>query len=344
MANRPLRSACGFKTPCMGAWLAFWAGIAGLAVLTTGSLTSVSADEKKSDKPATQAFPPEAVEFFESRVRPILAERCLKCHGPAKQSNGLRLDSREAVLKGGDSGPAVVPARPDESLLDQGCVSLQRRPEDAPDGQAARSSRGGAPAMGHAGPSLGSRPSQGRDASADQTPAAISSTHWAFQPVRRVSPPVVKDREWARTRLDAFVLARLEAAGITPSARADKRTLIRRATIDLLGIPPTADEVEAFEADPAPDAFARLVDRLLASPRYGERWGRHWLDVARYADTKGYVFTEDRRYPFAYTYRDYVIAAFNHDVGYDQFIVEQLAADQLAAERRPRERWRPWVS
>ena len=137
--------------------------------------------------------------------------------------------------------------------------------------------------------------------------------------------------------VDAFVLSRLEAAGLTPSPEADKRTLIRRATIDLWGIPPTADEVDAFESDRSPDAFERLVDRLLASPRYGERWGRHWLDVARYADTKGYVFTQDRRYPYAYTYRDYVITALNVDLGYDQFIVEQIAADQLprGGDNRP---------
>ena len=137
--------------------------------------------------------------------------------------------------------------------------------------------------------------------------------HWAFRPVKHHSPPAVHDRAWVQSPVDAFVLAKLEKEGLTPSPPADRRTLIRRATIDLLGIPPTADEIEAFEADARPDAFARLVDRLLASPMYGERWGRHWLDVARYADTKGYVFTEERRYPFAYTYRDYVIRAFNQD-------------------------------
>ena len=156
------------------------------------------------------------------------------------------------------------------------------------------------------------------------------ATHWAFQPVRRAVPPAVEDRGWPRTTVDAFVLARLEAAQLTPSPEADKRTLIRRATIDLWGVPPTAEEVDAFESDQGPGAFDRLVDRLLASPRYGERWGRHWLDVARYADTKGYVFTQNRRYPYAYTYRDYVVAAFNADLPYDQFVVAQIAADQLS--------------
>ena len=147
--------------------------------------------------------------------------------------------------------------------------------------------------------------------------------------MRRVAPPVVKDPAWVRTPVDAFVLARLEKEGINPSAPADRRTLIRRATLDLLGIPPTAEEIEAFEADRSPDAFAQVVDRLLASPLYGQRWGRHWLDVARYADTKGYVFTEERKYPFAYTYRDYVIRAFNADIPFDRFVLEQIAADQL---------------
>ena len=125
------------------------------------------------------------------------------------------------------------------------------------------------------------------------------------------------------------MLAQAQKAGITPSPPADRRTLIRRATIDLLGIPPTAAEIDAFVADPVPDAFARVVERLLASPHYGERWGRHWLDVARYADTKGYVFTEERKYPFAYTYRDYVVRAFNADLPFDQFLLHQIAADQL---------------
>jgi hypothetical protein len=134
-----------------------------------------------------------------------------------------------------------------------------------------------------------------------------------------------------RSPVDAFVLARLESSGLVPSELADRQTLIRRATVDLLGIPPTAEEIDAFAADRSPDAFARLVDRLLASPRYGERWARHWLDVARYADTKGYVFTQERRYPFAYTYRDYVVSAFNGDLGYDQFIRQQIAADRLVS-------------
>jgi len=280
----------------------------------------------------------EAGEFFEARVRPILAERCLKCHGPEKQSSGLRLDSRAAVLKGGDSGPAVVPGKPGQSLLIQAVDHRHGELKMPPKGQLPEPSVAmlrqwvvlGVPWTNE---SATRTTAAGRPASDGST----SKTHWAFRPVRHPAPPAVRERKWVDSPIDAFVLARLEAAGIAPSPRADKRTLIRRATIDLWGIPPTADEIDAFEADSNPAAFERLVDRLLASPRYGERWGRHWLDVARYADTKGYVFTQDRRYPYAYTYRDYVVAAFNADLGYDQFILQQIAADQLSrgGDRRP---------
>jgi hypothetical protein len=156
-----------------------------------------------------------------------------------------------------------------------------------------------------------------------------NTRHWAFQPVRPISPPNAKDNTWNAAPLDRFIQARLEARGLAPSVPTDKYTLIRRATFDLIGLPPTSAEVLDFERDSSPHAFAKVIDRLLASPRYGERWGRHWLDVARYADSKGYVFQEERRYPFSYTYRDYVVRAFNNDLPYDRFILEQLAADRL---------------
>jgi hypothetical protein len=286
-------------------------------------------DEKAAPAPGA-SFSAADVEFFEARVRPILVDQCMKCHGPKKQSSSLRLDSREALLKGGDSGPAIVPANPDQSLLIQAVSHTHEQLKMPPTGKLAEPTV----ATLRQWVSLGApwpTGTTGATASAMTTPSASakSATHWAFQPVRRQARPPVKDRGWARSPVDEFVLARLEAAGLTPSLWADKRTLIRRATIDLWGIPPTAEEVDAFESDNAADAFDRLVDRLLSSPRYGERWGRHWLDVARYADTKGYVFTEDRRYPYAYAYRDYVIAALNADLGYDQFIIQQIAADQL---------------
>ena len=150
---------------------------------------------------------------------------------------------------------------------------------------------------------------------------------WSLQPVKQPAIPVVKNKTWAKNPIDSFVLARLEAKGLTPAPAADRRTLLRRVTFDLTGLPPTPAEAEAFLGDKSPDAYEKVVDRLLASPRYGERWGRMWLDVARYADTKGYVFNEDRNYPNAYTYRDWVINAFNRDLPYDQFVTDQLAAD-----------------
>ena len=165
----------------------------------------------------------------------------------------------------------------------------------------------------------------------------VRQSHWAFRPVQTPALPAVRHAAWVKNPIDRFVLARLEAQGLHPAGAADRRTLIRRATFDLIGVPPTPDEVAAFEADKSPEAYARVIDRLLASPLYGERWARHWLDVARYADTKGYVFTEERLFPYAYTYRDYVIRAFNEDLPYDQFILQQLAADALPLgnDKRP---------
>ena len=148
----------------------------------------------------------------------------------------------------------------------------------------------------------------------DKAKGDLARTHWSFQPVRDVAPPAVKDSTRVASPVDAFIVSALEAKGLAPSPIADKRTLIRRASFDLTGLPPTPDEVAAFLADGSPQAFAKVVDRLLASPAYGERWGRHWLDVARYADTRGYAFTAERRYPYSYTYRDYVIRAFNEDL------------------------------
>jgi hypothetical protein len=310
----------------------------GLILLLTASAYRVQAQEIRKRPVVGAEFAPEAVEFFEARVRPILVERCVKCHGPRKQSSGLRLDSREGVLKGGESGPTVIPRKPEESRLiraiSQADAELKMPPSGKLPGREIATLRQWVSLGVPWGVSAAPVPTVGR--AAPDVPRAARA-HWAFQPVRRVAPPRVKDPSWVRTPIDAFVLAQLESAGIAPSTRADRRILIRRATIDLLGIPPTAEEIEAFEADGSCDAYARLIDRLLASPRYGERWGRHWLDVARFADTKGYVFTQDRRYPYAYTYRDYVVWAFNSDLGYDQFIRQQIAGDQLSlgSDRRP---------
>jgi len=170
-------------------------------------------------------------------------------------------------------------------------------------------------------------------AQAENGTAVVASdqpaTHWAFQPLKRVDPPAVKDKKWVRTAIDKFILSKLEKFGLQSAPPAEKRTLIRRATFDLIGLPPSPEEVDAFLSDTSTNAFEKVVERLLSSPHYGERWGRHWLDVARYADNKGYVFFEEKSYPWAWAYRDYVVRAFNEDKPFDRFVLEQLAADQI---------------
>jgi cytochrome c553 len=272
-----------------------------------------------------QGATPGEVEFFETKVRPVLAEHCYKCHGTDKQKAELRLDSRVAILKGSDAGPVVVPGKPEESELiksvrHEGDSKMPEKEPKLSDAQIAALTEWVKIGL----------PWPDADAAHLTKQEEAARTHWSFQPVKDAPPPPVADpTHWARSPIDQFILAKLEAATVTPQSIADRRTLIRRATFDLIGLPPTFDEVRAFESDDAPDAFARLVDRLLASPHYGERWGRFWLDVARYADTKGYVFQEERRYPFAYTYRDWVVRALNEDMPYDQFLIRQIAADHL---------------
>jgi len=264
-----------------------------------------------------------AHERFETRVRPVLAEHCIKCHGASKQSSGLRLDSREGLLKGGDTeGASIVVGKPDVSPLikairHEGEVKMppkSRLPQPVID-ELAEWIKAGAPWPQGVVITL-----------AKQEEAA--KVHWSFRPVRKSVPPLTSP---GMSAIDAFLNAEYPSRGLTPSARADRKTLIRRASFDLIGLPPTPDEVNAFLADSRPDraAFAEVVERLLASPHYGERWGRLWLDVARYADTKGYVFAEDINYPFAYTYRDWVVEALNKDLPYDQFVLQQIAADKL---------------
>ncbi len=274
----------------------------------------------------------ERVEFFERRVRPLLVEKCQPCHGPQKQESGLRLDSRAALLAGGDGGPVVAPGDPQRSRL----LQVVRREDDLqmpPDDPLEPAHIAALTRWIEAGAAWPADEDHS-GAGPDEDQRLRSSQHWAFQPLVKPPLPEVPRADGAQNPVDLFVLARQRAAGVAAAPRADAHTLIRRASFDLLGLPPTPEQVDAFVHDaqrhPAA-AFDRLVDRLLASPRYGERWGRHWLDVARYADNKGYVFFEDKKYPWAYTYRDYVIAALNADLPYDRFVLEQLAADQLAA-------------
>ncbi|KAB2673694.1 MAG: DUF1549 domain-containing protein, partial [Verrucomicrobia bacterium] len=277
---------------------------------------------------------PAQVEFFEKKIRPLLADHCYECHGakPDRIKGSLRLDTRAGLRKGGATGPAVVANKPDESLL---FLAVQGKAHDLERMPSAKA--GKEPLSTAQIADLETWIRNGAvDPRADAPPApGDPSLHWAFH--KPVAPPLpaVRDTAWPRRDLDRFVLARLEEKGLVPSPEADRRTLLRRATHDLTGLPPTPAAMDAFLADPAPDAYERTVDRLLASPRYGERWGRHWLDVARYADSKGYVFEEERRYAYAYTYRDWVVDALNRDLPYDRFLVAQIAGDQLATKDDP---------
>ena len=270
----------------------------------------------------------ERADFFERRVRPILAANCYPCHGEKKQESELRLDSREAIIHGGAGGLVVETGMPHRSRLLQAIRwdgELKMPPE--------KKLRDEEIAI------LTEWVSQGFPWPQSSASTNVESwrAHWSFQPVSRPAVPDVTNLSWTRTPIDRFILAELDWAKIPPAKEADRRTLIRRATLDLLGLPPTPEEVADFVNDTAEDAWERLLDRLLVSPRYGERWGRHWLDVARYADTKGYVFFEEKKYPWAYTYRDYVIRSLNGDLPYDQFVLQQLAADQLelGEDRQP---------
>lgn len=257
-------------------------------------------------------------DFFETKVRPVLAERCFKCHGEKQQKGGIRLDGPEHFQATDGSGPLVVPGKPDESRL----IKAVRQTGDVkmpPNGKL--------PAA--AIRALEEWVRLGAKWPAKETTKPGGADHWAFKPVQPTPEPAVKDATWPLSPLDNFVLAKLEAKGLKPAPAADRRTLIRRVYFDLTGLPPSAGGVDAFLKDGAPDAFEKVVDRLLASPRFGERWGRHWLDVARYADTKGSIGGEDARYPFAYTYRDWIVKAFNDDLPYDQFLIKQIAADHL---------------
>ncbi|WP_150107240.1 PSD1 and planctomycete cytochrome C domain-containing protein [Pedosphaera parvula] len=270
------------------------------------------------------------LEFFENKIRPIFANNCYKCHSheSTKLKGGLSVEYRDTLLKGGDTGPAIVSGDPEKSLLIKAVrytdPDLQMPPkgEKLSDEQIADLVNW--VKMGAPDPRV-------LTAVAAKTYGESDRNHWSFKAVKKSTVPEVTGKDWVKTPVDAFIAAKLEENGMKPSPVADKRTLIRRATFDLIGLPPTLKEVDTFLADNSPDAFAKVVDRLLASPQYGERWGRYWLDVARYSDTKGDVKVnkEDFRYPYAWTYRDYVIRSFNEDKPYNRFVLEQIAADKM---------------
>ena len=275
---------------------------------------------------------PAQLQFFESKVRPVFSENCYKCHSQQaeKIKGGLLLDTRDGVLKGGDNGPAIVPGSPEKSLLIKAIgytdPDLQMPPNDRKLSEQQIADLTAWVKMGAPDPRV-------ENATLAQRKPGDDKHHWSWQPLKKPPVPEVQNSEWVKSPVDNFVLAKLEEKGLKPNPPADKRTLLRRATFDLIGLPPTPEEVDAFLKDDAPDAFEKVVDRLLASPHYGERWGRHWLDIARYSDTKGQVRRqrEDEAYPFAWTYRDYVIRSFNEDKPFNVFIIEQIAADKLPA-------------
>ena len=300
-----------------------WTLAAALLIVPAGAV---------AEKPDGKRFTAAEVAFFEKDVLPILKANCLKCHGGpgqggAKVRGGLRLTSRDSVLKGGDTGPAVVLAKPDQSLLLK-AIAYKDTLEMPPAGKLAQKDidtltrwvRAGLPWTPGTVTTRAHQEKGGRI-------TVESRNYWAYRPVQRPAVPAVKNAAWVRNPIDAFLLARIESRGLSPAPAADRVALIRRACYDLTGLPPTPAEVDAFVNDKHPDDYEKLIDRLLASPHYGEKWGRHWLDLVRYAETNGYE--RDGPKPFAWRFRDYVIRSFNADKPYDRFIEEQLAGDEI---------------
>ena len=296
-----------------------------LALFTSASLLA------EQDRTPPPEFDAAAIEFFEKEVRPLLAKRCYECHGADSEepSGGLRLDSRRAAIAGGDTGPAIVPSKPGESLLidaiNYGELYEMPPKSKLPPNEIAVLTKW--VSMGAPWPQ--------EEVAAETLKVfdleARRAAHWCWQPIRDPTPPTVQHRGWARQPLDNFILAKLEEAGLEPAVGADKRTLIRRAYFDLIGLPPSPDEVSVFLHDESPQAFEKVVDHLLDSPHFGERWARHWMDLMRYAETYGHEF--DYAIPHAYKYRDYLIRALNADVPYDRLVMEHVAGDLLHPPR-----------
>ena len=293
----------------------------------------IAAEARQAATPASSR--PDAPEYFEAYVRPVLAANCYDCHADQKMG-GLRLDSRDGLLKGGKSGPALVPGDSEKSLMIE-AVRQTRDTLKMPKGGRLKPAeidaltewvRAGAmwPMSATTDASAGkSADTSSRVPASAPAPAYVikpeQRAFWSFQPIRVPPVPAVSHASWPKTDIDRFVLANLERAGLAPVRAAEKRTLIRRATLDLIGLPPTPEAIDAFEKDGSPDAFAKVVDRLLAAPQYGETWGRLWLDVARYGEDDYRSLDPKQRgynpYPNAYLYRDWVIKAFNDDLPYD---------------------------
>jgi Protein of unknown function (DUF1553)/Protein of unknown function (DUF1549)/Planctomycete cytochrome C/Concanavalin A-like lectin/glucanases superfamily len=281
---------------------------------------------------------PSAAAFFETDVRPLLVDRCWSCHGDAKApKGGLRLTSREGVLQGGDGGPAAVAGKPDESpliravrYLDEPRMPPKVKLKDREIEILSRWVAMGLPWPGTKPTTPLPTPGDGEGRFTDE-----QRRFWSFQPIKAVPAPKVREAGWSRSSIDRFILATLEEKGFRPAAPADKRTLIRRATFDLIGLPPSPEEVEAFLVDGSEEAFARVVDRLLGSPGYGERWGRHWLDVVRYADARDLIqLPPESDFREVWRYRDWVVSAFNRDLPYPEFLRHQIAGDLLPPTER----------
>ena len=286
--------------------------VRGIALLVWGTLPLAA--QQGPDEP----FSADAIRFFEHEVRPVLSTKCVACHNNKLLTSGLSVESREAILAGGNRGEAASSGSPEDSLL----IHATRQDGELkmpPGGKLEPEQLAALVRWVELGlPWPSQIPSGGR--------AADPSKHWSFQPVRRPREPTVSDAAWAQNPIDRFVLARLEKKGLTPSREAQRPTLIRRLYIDLVGLLPKPDEVDAFVTDTRPDAYERLVEQVLESPHYGERWGRHWLDVARYADSNGYNNDGARK---IWMYREWVIKALNRDLPFDQFVIEQIAGDLL---------------
>ena len=283
-----------------------------VAILIAWAILPLAAQQEPSER-----FSADAIRFFENEVRPVLLNKCAACHNDKLRTSGLSTENREAILQGGSRGEAASPGLPEESLLIH-AVRRQGELKMPPGGPLAPQELSALVRWVEMGLPWPARPPTG-------TAADGSGTHWSFQPIRRPREPAVSDTFWARNPIDRFILARLDQEGLPPAPEADKTTLMRRLYVDLIGLLPTPEEVDAFVADARPDAYERLVDQLLESPHYGERWGRHWLDLARYADSNGYKDHERQ----IWMYRDWVIRALNRDLPFDQFVIEQIAADLL---------------
>ncbi len=320
------------------------------ALLLTAMIAVTSPPAEAGDSaPNAGKLDPAVEEFFEAKVRPLLVARCFECHGTEKPKGGLRLNARDSMLKGGEGGPVVVPGKPEESPLIE-AIRYEGDVQMPPKGKLKAEEiavltdwvKRGAP-----------WPSPRRDLGPKVTAAAVppaptpepptaavvtekARSFWSLRPIGDPTPPPVRDQAWTRSPIDRFLLAQLEANGLAPSPPADKAALIRRATFDLIGLPPDPQEIASFVRDESPGAFERVVDRLLASPHYGERWGRYWLDVARYGEDQAHSF-QPRLYPYGFKYRDWLIGAFNGDLPYDRFVVDQIAGDLSVAPEPERQ-------